>query len=330
MLIRMAKRLARGLTHLAPRRMRKRLVVCAYHGLTPAPLAVRDWCFLDVESFRQQVEHLRRHFELLSLSEAVRRLEHGGLEGPTAVLTFDDGFRSVHDLAFPVLETLRAPATVFLVTGLLDTDDTIWFCRLHQALSTADRRRLVWDGESFDLGDPEATAGSSATLQARLKRLPAPQLAEAVDGIVRALGGCPGQPLAEDSPYRILSRGMVRAMARSGLVEFGAHTVSHAILRPLAAPQRQFEVRHSLAAVERATGRPCELFAYANGRAEDYDADAVQLLRECGVRAAVTMIEGSNDADTPLLELRRIGAGAGMTMADFAASLVRARPGTPG
>lgn len=321
MLTRMARRLARGLESLTPWRARKRVVVCAYHGLTRAPLPVGDWCFLEVASFRQQVEHLQRHFEVLALSEAVRRLADGVLEGPTAVLTFDDGFQSVHDLAFPVLETLRVPATVFLVTGLLDTDDTVWFCRLHHALSTTAQRRLVWGGESFDLGDPQATARSSANLQKRLKRLPPARLAEAVDGIVRAVGGRPGQPVAEDSPYRILSRDMVAAMARSGLVEFGAHTVSHAILRQLAPPERRFEVGHSLAAVRQVTGRPCELFAYPNGSAEDYDADAVQLLRECGVRAAVTTLHGSNDAHTPVLELRRIGVGPSMDMADFALKL---------
>jgi peptidoglycan/xylan/chitin deacetylase (PgdA/CDA1 family) len=296
-------------------------MVYAYHGLTPAPLPVPDWCFLEVESFRQQVAYLHRQVALLSLSEGVRRLTHGDLDGPAAVLTFDDGFRSVHDLALPVLETFGVPATVFLVTGLLDTDDTVWFCRLHHALSTSDQRRLVWDGESFGLGSPQERARSSATLQDRLKRLPPSRLGEAVAGIVRTLGGRPDQPVAEDSPYRILDRERVAAMARSGLVEFGAHTVSHAILRRLASPERRCEVRDSLAAVQRATGRPCELFAYPNGGAADYDPDAVRLLRECGVQAAVTTIHGSNDADTPVLELRRIGVGPETTIADLAGSL---------
>ncbi|HWW82070.1 MAG TPA: polysaccharide deacetylase family protein, partial [Vicinamibacterales bacterium] len=263
--------------------------------MTPTPLPVRDWCFLAVESFREQVAYLHRNFELLSLSEGVRRLENGGPDGPAAVLTFDDGFRSIHDLALPVLEALGVPATVFLTTGFLDTDDTLWFCRLHNALCTTDQSRLVWNGAVFDLGDPETTAGSSRTLQAELKRLPPSRIAEAVDCIVSALGGHPGTPIAEDSPYRILGREQIRAMVRSGLVEFGAHTVSHPILRPLDALERRVEVGQSLAAVQQATGRPCELFAYPNGLAEDYDSATVDLLRELGVRAAVTTIDGSND-----------------------------------
>jgi peptidoglycan/xylan/chitin deacetylase (PgdA/CDA1 family) len=89
-------------------------------------------------------------------------------------------------------------------------------------------------------------------------------------------------------------------------------------LRPLAPADRRSEIARSLADVAAATGRPCDLFAYPNGRAEDYDADTVQLLRECGVRAAVTTIDGSNDSATPLLELRRFSVGAPTTVDDFA------------
>ncbi|MCP5055527.1 MAG: polysaccharide deacetylase family protein [bacterium] len=38
-------------------------------------------------------------------------------------LTFDDGFRSVHDAAFPVLRDADAPATLFLTTGFLGSDN---------------------------------------------------------------------------------------------------------------------------------------------------------------------------------------------------------------
>jgi peptidoglycan/xylan/chitin deacetylase (PgdA/CDA1 family) len=317
MLTRMAKRLARGLANVAGSRGRHRLLICAYHGLTSDPLPARDWCFLDVTAFRAHVEHLRRHFRLVPLSEAVRRLAEGALDAPTAVLTFDDGFRSVHDLAFPMLQALGVPATVFLVTGLLDTDDTVWFCRLHDALATTDRPRIAWDGAVLALTSPRERAKASELIQDQLKRLPPRELVAAVDGLVRDLGGDPHRAIATDSPYRMLDRTMVQTMARSGSIEFGAHTVSHAILRALAPAERSHEIARSLADVAAATERPCELFAYPNGRAEDYDAEAVRLLRACGVRAAVTTIDGSNDYTTPLLELRRFGVGAPTTVGDF-------------
>jgi peptidoglycan/xylan/chitin deacetylase (PgdA/CDA1 family) len=298
-------------------RSRSRVVILAYHGLVREPLRVPDWCFLDVEVFRRHEDFLRDRCEVLLLGEAARRLENGTLDGPAAVITFDDGFRSVYDLAFPVLDELGTPATVFLVTGLLDTHQTLWFTRLHQALSTTDRSYVDWDGMRFDLGDPERAARSSAAMQQRLKRFPADQLELEVDAIVGDLGGVARPPVAETSPFSVLDRSGVAAMAQSSLVELGAHTVSHAILRPLTSDRKRFEIGRSLAAVKELTGRPCEVFAYPNGRAEDYDGEAVALLREYGVRAAVTTIEGFNDASTPPLELKRVGIGSTTTRAEL-------------
>jgi len=321
MLARLAGDLARRVTGRPRRCADHRLVICAYHGLVSTPLEIPDWCFLDVASFRKQVEFLRRHFELISLGEAVTRLAEGELDRSAAVITFDDGFRSVHDLAFPVLRELNAPATVFLVTGLVDTDDTVWFCRINQAVTESDRKALAWDGTQFDLGSVGAKTAASASIQDRLKRFPQVRLIEETNWIVRELGGDPERPIDRDSPFRILEREMIATMATSGLVEFGAHTVSHAILRPLTSPERRVEIGSSLAAVAQATGQPCDLFAYPNGRPTDYDDETIRLLREFKVRAAVTTIEGVNDPSTSALELKRIGIGPEMTLRKFAAAL---------
>src|SRR5512134_2690195 len=102
-----------------------------YHAVLTSPLAVPDWCFLDAGVFREQLEYLARRFEVVSLHEAVRRLKNRMVTRPTAAITFDDGFQSVHDVAFPILKRMGLPATVFVATGLVGTDDTTWYCRLN-------------------------------------------------------------------------------------------------------------------------------------------------------------------------------------------------------
>ncbi|MGH7964539.1 MAG: hypothetical protein ACRERD_22460, partial [Candidatus Binatia bacterium] len=73
----------------------------------------------------------------------------------------------------------------------------------------------------------------------------------------------------------------------------------------------------SITAVRELTGRSCEFFAYPNGRVQDYDAGAIQMLESCGVRASVTAIEGLNDETTPVMELRRSGIGANLSLGKF-------------
>jgi hypothetical protein len=66
------------------------------------------------------------------------------------------------------------------------------------------------------------------------------------------------------------------------------------------------------------------LFAYPNGQPSDYTPATVDILRDAGIRAAVTTIPGINESATPPFELRRFGIGAADTDEQFAA-IVEAR-----
>lgn len=92
----------------------------AYHGVARVPL--RDdphGLFTAPEALLRHVDRLRRWgYELVTfgtLAERVRSANANGL----AALTFDDGFAdNLHELV-PTLARVEAPATVFVVAGLL-------------------------------------------------------------------------------------------------------------------------------------------------------------------------------------------------------------------
>jgi peptidoglycan/xylan/chitin deacetylase (PgdA/CDA1 family) len=277
-----------------------------YHGLVERPLAAPDYCFLDSRAFARQMTYLARRCRVVPLSEALRWTD---AREPVVVLTFDDGFASVWTQAYPVLRALGLPATVFLATGFIDSKETFWFCRLHEALARTRRQRVEWQGRSYALDTPAARARTSHQLQERLKRYPGPRVQNELAAILAALGCEAETPVPPDSPYRLLARAQIQAMARSGLIEFGAHSVTHAILSRLSLEERRREIRQSLEEVEGLTGRPCRLFAYPNGRAEDFgDLDKV-VLRQAGVQMAVTALPGPNPPRTDPLALRRSAVG---------------------
>jgi len=266
------------------------------------------------------VHALRQRFEILPLSEAVTRLRQGPLPRPTAVLTFDDGFQDAHDVVLPILRQAGLPATLFLPTALLDTSDTIWFCRLNRALARARADTLAWNGARLSLASPQDRARAAVVLKAQLKALPHPRLLAELRRLVLALGDDPDAPIAPDSPYRLLDRPALAALVASGLVELGAHTESHAILSLLSPAEQQREIAPSLARVAALSGAPCTLFAYPNGERRDYDRESLRLLHASGVRAAVTAIGGLNHPDTPPLELRRCSVGPAWSLDQFVAA----------
>jgi peptidoglycan/xylan/chitin deacetylase (PgdA/CDA1 family) len=296
---------------------RDELTILMYHGIIREPLIVDDWCFIDESSFGMQIEYLKRHFEIVFLFEALERIRKGEVKRPTAVITFDDGYQNNHDVAFPILQRERIPATVFLATGLMNTEDTVWYCRLNLALSQTQKDSIEWNGSRFDLSTLGLKAKASAAIQDRLKKLGHPNLMAAIRGIILELGGNPDCSIEGGSPFRMLDKNAIGEMAASGLIEFGAHTHHHSILSHLSNGERKNEIRQSVHTVYELTGRPCRYFAYPNGRAEDYSSEAIRDLKICGIQAAVTTISGPNDRVTPVMELRRYGIGAHLPMAEF-------------
>jgi peptidoglycan/xylan/chitin deacetylase (PgdA/CDA1 family) len=294
-----------------------RLTVIMYHGITKDSLVVEDWCFVDEHSFRLQMDYLKKHFDIVFLSQAVERMGGEGIRRPTAVITFDDGYQNNFDVAFPILRKERIPATIFLTTGLINTDDTVWYGRLNLALSRTQRTHMEWNGFRFDLSRSDLKAKASAAIQESLKRLEHPKLIAAIRRMILELGDDPEGSITDGSPFRMLDKKAIGEMAASGLIEFGAHTHHHSILSRLFNGERENEIKQSIDVVYELSGYPCKYFAYPNGRVEDYNSETIKDLKAHGVQIAVTTISGPNDRMTPAMELRRYGIGANLPMAEF-------------
>ena len=288
-----------------------------YHGVVKTPLPYSHACFVEESTFRDNIEHLKHTFQVLPLVEAVERLQTQSFDRPTAAITLDDGLQNNHDVAFPILQQAGLPATVFLTTELVNTGRTLWYCHLNWALAETRRTSLeCWDVQ-FDLASPNSKAAAASAIEERLKTFPHPQLQAETQKIITALGCRPDSLVDTDSPFRILNNDSINRMIDSGLVTFGAHTHSHAILSLLSREEQLYEITSSLELIQTLTGSPCEVFAYPNGRRQDYDEDSVAILKDSTVKVAVTTINGANDSSTPPLELRRYAIGAGLCDGQF-------------
>lgn len=73
------------------------------------------------DDFRRHLDTLERWgARVFTLADAVDRLVAGTLPPRAVALTFDDGYASVLDLAWPELRRRDLPATLFAVSGYLD------------------------------------------------------------------------------------------------------------------------------------------------------------------------------------------------------------------
>ena len=79
--------------------------------------------------FREQIEGLlSRGFTIWPLRRFLDHYESGDRVPPkTIALTFDDGFQTVYTAAFPVLKEFGVPASLFVNTAYLDSDEPFPF-----------------------------------------------------------------------------------------------------------------------------------------------------------------------------------------------------------
>lgn len=91
------------------------LPVLTFHALENQPSVIS----FPPQLFRRGMARLfERGFRTVDLLEVVDRLQRGvRLPQGSLVITFDDGYRSVYEEAFPVLERYGMCATVFLTVG---------------------------------------------------------------------------------------------------------------------------------------------------------------------------------------------------------------------
>ena len=115
--------------------MSERPLVLAYHAVSstwPSQLGSPE------ARLREQLAFLRRRgFVGLTAGEAERRRQCRDLPKRVAVITFDDGFRSILR-ARPILADAGFPATVFVVTSFVDSGDPLCWYGIEK-----------WSGSSF-------------------------------------------------------------------------------------------------------------------------------------------------------------------------------------
>lgn len=254
----------------------------------------------DIAAFTWQMETLAACFNVLPLYEAVLAIRENRVPPRAVCISFDDGYRSSHDLALPVLRRLGLPATVFVTSGFLD-EGNMWNDRIVEAV-----RRLP-EG-NHDLRSVEMGMQTLSSLTDRIKiakHLNDDSKYLSQDGRLDVILKL--EELAGQSPSNnlMLTREMVANLSRSG-IEIGGHTITHPILTKLDDDAARHEIVENKRVLEEIVGQPLRLFAYPNGKiGMDFDQRHVKMVQAAGYVAAFTTAYGVATKDDPAFQIPR-------------------------
>jgi len=254
------------------------------------------------EAFDRQMRIISEKCSPVSMHELVEGIKSGKLRKGSVVVTLDDGYRDNYLNAYPILKRYGIPATIFLTSGMIGTGDMLWFDRVSAALSLTKEKALLFGGKGFDISGEQSREVAAQSIISMLKSMDHGSRLKGVKSLMKDL------KVTEDMLPRdlMLEWDHVREMAESGLITFGAHTLTHPILTQLPMEDVKKEIFGSKDAIEKKIGKGVDFFSYPNGDRGDFNEDIKKLLRGEFACSAST-IPGKNDSGSDLFELRRIG-----------------------
>jgi hypothetical protein len=129
---------------------------------------------------------------------------------------------------------------------------------------------------------------------------------EAVLTDLRAQIGCNGSPRPG---YRPLKSEEVCQLAESGLIEIGAHTMTHPVLSAQTPEMQQWEVAESKRRLEALLGQKVINFSFPFGGLSDVGETAKQLAARIGFATACTTTRGKVYGQEDRYALPRIAVG---------------------
>ena len=281
-----------------------RIFILAYHDI--AAEGDEPEGTINASRLEEQLHYVAANYRIASVSDCVDAIRSSKpLKEDLVGITFDDGYAGNYEHAFPVLERLGVPATIFLTTGFLDGGE-FWF--------DIARRVIAFESEHparvpVEIKRRLDELAASTSLPRDTPRVLAALKSESQAGRSEFIGACQNAELPISPGYRPLSWDQVREMARS-TIAFGGHTVNHPILSSLSKAEQRDEIFDCARRMTEEIGDAPTLFAYPNGGVRDYNAVTVAALHDAGFKAAFTTARGSSRPGDSLFDIKRTSIGA--------------------
>lgn len=269
-------------------------ILTYHHIAAPDPAYPYDGGVADADpkQFRRQMEMLARYGTPIGIDELIRAVEGAPLPKNPVMVTFDDGYRSCHDVALPILRAVGMRATFFVPTGYINDRKLFWWERIAIILDRARTKtaQIVFPAPiEVDRTNPSAHR-MLADLVKNTKNL---DIKRFLDELAAAFGVLWDDGIeANHANSLIMSWDHVRALSRAGM-DVESHTRWHRVLQTLDDGLLRDELAGSKADLESQLGRPIRALAYPVGRRIAHVRRIREAVIAAGYKVGVTNASGA-------------------------------------
>ena len=243
--------------------------------------------------FRRQMELLTRHFTPIGVEELVRAIDGDALPKNPIMVTFDDGYRSCHDTALPILRAVGVRATFFISTSFVEERRVYWWERISMLLRRANNpRATIVYPETIEIDCRDT--GVRDRLNAMVKNTASLDIERFLAELARALDVESTRAIeSECAAGLLMTWDHVRVLAREGM-DVESHGRRHRVLQTLGDDELVDELVGSRIDLEAQLGRPVRAFAYPVGRRIVHERRLRVAIAAAGYRVGLSNASGVN------------------------------------
>jgi len=237
--------------------------------------------------FNNQINYLRKRFEIISFSEAVDKLKEGiDLQGKL-VLKFDDGYKSNRFVAEKITKA-NIPFIIYLSTHYIENQELFWWDKI-RILSKKNKimlkreRKILQEIKNYPQEKREEKINEIIPLYFKID--------DAKEILEKNKSG--KEPLSWKDIEKL----------REYPVEFGAHSHQHLIITRTCSEALKKDLLLNKKLIEDKTGEECKHFAAPNAY---YGEREINILKELNFISAVGKYD-TNTRSQNLYDMKTIG-----------------------
>ena len=258
---------------------------------------------LDIEEYDKKISYLAKRYKAISLQECLNYIDKGGHKPRNCfVLTFDDGHHDLYWNAYPILKEKLIPATIFLIAGLIDSSEVTWFDKVEYFIlktKVTEFKVTNLSSKTYYLLSNDDRVNVAIEIEESLKKLNTSDR----DAIIEEMKSILEVELNTNKDGNfLLSWKDIMEMSDSAIIDFGSHSMSHAILTNECEEKIEYEISVSKKFIEQKLGKEIFSFAYPNG---NFNNLIKSCLKKNGYLCAISTIPGTNNEKTDRLKFRR-------------------------
>ncbi len=260
-------------THKTPQ-----LVILMYHRILPADdnrcLTEEPGMIVTPSTFKQHMKILAEYFQFVSLNDWINKKNNNQpLPAMACAITFDDGWSDNYEFAYPILKELNVPATIYLVSNIVDTDNIFWPERVsHAIINIANNHSTLWNKPElkwlkntqtdYTFNEKSPTREQISQIIKSLKEYTDTDINQRLN----ALESDFNIESYSSTSQNILTWQQIDEMIDSGLVEAGSHTCQHIrLVDDLSSDLLNDEVVKSKKIIEKKINAQINTFCFPNG-----------------------------------------------------------------